>query len=423
MTKLVAERRVLGEANELVPAVWTGLIVMALLGLCGTAIVWFSGSYAAHDLLRVPEHLRRESVEAFQLLALSLPVVIGSIGLRGILEAHHSFRSINLVRIPMGIWTFLGPVLVLPMSHELGALISVLLIGRVIVFFLFLALVLRTMPGMVHIQFDPTLVRPLFGFGGWVTIPNIIGPVMSYLDRFFLGSLVSVAAVAYYTVAYEIATKMWVLPTGLSAVLFPAFAGLRTNDPRRATWIFERGIKYLFIALFPATLLIVTFAHEGLSAWLGPEYALHSTAALQLLAVGVFVNSLAGMAFTFLQSAGRPDLTAKVSFGELPIYLVSAWFVIGTFGVEGAAWLWVVRVSIESVVLFALAMHLIGSKGLSLRLKWVFPAALAVAIGCLPMPVALKVSWSSVALGAYAVLVLRSGLLSSGLHGRAFHST
>lgn len=56
--------------------------------------------------------------------------------------------------------------------------------------------------------------------------------------------------------------------------------------------------------------LLVAF--EGLMLWLGSEFADNSTLVLQLLAVGVFINSLAHVPSGLEQGAGRPDLTAKL---------------------------------------------------------------------------------------------------------------
>ena len=47
---------------------------------------------------------------------------------------------------------------------------------------------------------------------------------------------------------------------------------------------------------------------------------------LQILAVGVFINSLAQVPFALLQGVGRPDLTATLHLIELPLYLGLLWW-------------------------------------------------------------------------------------------------
>src|SRR4029077_10279948 len=97
--------------------------------------------------------------------------------------------------------------------------------------------------------------------------------------------------------------------------------------------LFVRAVKLIFLTLFPLTLLIVMFAREGLTLWLGADFASHSTQILQWLAAGVFLNSLALVPFTLVQGVGRPDVTAKLHLLELPIYMVVLWWLVRRWGI------------------------------------------------------------------------------------------
>ena len=78
-------------------------------------------------------------------------------------------------------------------------------------------------------------------------------------------------------------------------VMFPAFAAALVQNRNRAAHLYGRVVNYIFLTLFPIVLVIVTFAYEGLNLWLGSEFANNSYLVLQLLAVGVFINSLANV--------------------------------------------------------------------------------------------------------------------------------
>jgi O-antigen/teichoic acid export membrane protein len=52
------------------------------------------------------------------------------------------------------------------------------------------------------------LVKPLIRFGGWMTVANVINPIMVQMDRFLIGALLSTAAVAYYTTPYYYSVKI-----------------------------------------------------------------------------------------------------------------------------------------------------------------------------------------------------------------------
>jgi O-antigen/teichoic acid export membrane protein len=75
--------------------------------------------------------------------------------------------------------------------------------------------------------------------------------------------------------------------------------------------------------LFPITLVIFVYAQDGLMLWLGADFARHSFRVLQILTIGVIVNSLAQVPLAVVQGIGRADISAKLHMMELPFYLAS----------------------------------------------------------------------------------------------------
>jgi O-antigen/teichoic acid export membrane protein len=188
-----------------------------------------------------------------------------------------------------------------------------------------------------------------------MTVSNVVSPLMVTFDRFLIGALVSVSAVAYYATPYEVVTKFWLLPGALLGVMFPAFSTSSVQDRNRMALLYGRSVKYLLLVLFPMVLLVVVLAQDGLRLWLGAEFAQHSARVLQWLAVGVFINSIGQVPFALLQGVGKPDLTAKLHLIELPFYIVVLWWLTKSNGIEGAAMAWTARVAFDSLVLFVLA--------------------------------------------------------------------
>jgi len=360
LTKLVAEKLGAGQADEIPKLIWTALALMGMLGVIGALVAAGLSPWLVHNTLKIPQALQDETLRAFYLLSLSIPVVISATGLRGVLEAYQRFDLANIVRIPLGMFTFLGPLAVLPFSNSLFPVVAVLVAGRFLTWGVHLLLCLRIVPTLrLNIRLQRTMVRPLISFGFWMTVSNIVGPVMVYMDRFFIGALISVTAVAYYTTPNEVIRRLGLIPNALIGVLFPAFSTTMAQNRAHTARLFGRGINYVFLALFPLTLIIVTMAHEGMALWLGVGFADNSTFVLQWLAVGVFLNSIAKIPFVLVQGAGHPDITAKMHLIELPFYLLTLWWLLGTYGIKGAAVAWVGRVGIDTLILFAMAQWLL----------------------------------------------------------------
>lgn len=136
--------------------------------------------------------------------------------------------------------------------------------------------------------------------------------------------------------------------------LFPAFSTLEgVKDRQKMGKFFARSIKYVLLATGPIVILVVLFAKEILQIWLGTDFAAKSTVAMQVLVLGVLINSLALTPFALLQGIGRPDLPAKFHLLELPVYIGIAWILVNEFGIAGAAGAWTVRVALDALLLFA----------------------------------------------------------------------
>ena len=188
-------------------------------------------------------------------------------------------------------------------------------------------------------------------------------------------------------------------------VLFPAFSSSYAQDREHTALLFGRGVKYTFLSLFPISLLIVSLAYEGLDLWLGAEFAKNSTRVLQWLTVGVFINSLAQVAFALVQGAGRPDLTAKLHLIELPFYLLTAWWLIGIYGIEGAAIAWVARIVVDTIFLFGMAKHFLPIKASIIRHKM-----LAVSVAILVLIIA-SLQASLIIKGSFLLLTMSTFVL------------
>ena len=225
LIKLVAEKLGTGQHQELPTQVWTALLMMFGTGAVGGLVMWLAVPWLVHDILKIPLSLQPESLRAFSLLAATLPILITDAGLSGVLAAHQQFGKINAVAIPMRIFTFVGPLLALGFSHSLVAVTAVLIAGRLVAWIANWLLCFRVMPALrQRFALTRRVMVPLLQLGSWMTVSNVVGPVMVSLDRFLIAALVSVAAVAYYATPYSMITKLWMIPAALVGTLFPAFA-------------------------------------------------------------------------------------------------------------------------------------------------------------------------------------------------------
>jgi O-antigen/teichoic acid export membrane protein len=312
--------------------------------------------WLTHSLLKVPAELQGETLGILSLLALSLPFVTVSAAAGGALAAYQRFGALNAVRIPLGALTFLAPLAVSLYTTNLAAVGAALALTRFFGAAANLALCVRLLPGVgrrMVVRRDA--VGPLLGFGGWMTVSAVVGPFMVYFDRFLIGSLLSLAMVAYYTTPYDLATRIWILSQAIVGVLFPAMTGDFARDPASVRRLFAWGVRLVATLVFPVTFLLVLFAPEGMTLWLGETFAAHGAPVLRWVAAGVFLNCLAQIALAVVQASGRPRWSATLHTIELPFYLAVLVLLVRWHGIEGAAQAWFLRVVVDTVALFLMA--------------------------------------------------------------------
>lgn len=352
-TKFVAEALGKGERDQVPQILWTAVSFQLILGIIGAIVLFGITDLLVESVLNIPPHLITEANDTFHLIAVSVPIVLITSSFRGSIEAAQRFDLVNAVTIPSSILTFLLPVVGLYLGFGLPGIVALVVLARFGALIAFVVINFRIVPQLRTFQGSFALFSRLFSFGGWIMISSIVGPFLVYLDRFLIGSILTISAVAYYAAPYEVVTRLWIITASLTLTLFPAFSALEgAKDRQRIGIFFARSIKYVLITSGPIVVLIAVYAKDILQFWLGSDFAIQSTFAMQVLVVGVLINSLAHTPFALLQGTGRPDLPAKFHMIELPIYIIVAWILVSEFGIAGAACAWTFRVALDALLLF-----------------------------------------------------------------------
>ncbi|MBP9061333.1 MAG: oligosaccharide flippase family protein, partial [Rhodoferax sp.] len=279
-----------------------------------------------------------------------------------------AFRVLNLVRIPTGVMLVGGPCLTALFSPDLvWACVSIFLV-RLVHAFALVWLVAQEM-GFRLVGFAQALMRAsskawlkrLLSFGGWVTVSNVVGPVIVYVDRFVIGAVLAASFVVFYAVPFDVVSRLPVLVTSLGSVLLPELARLLRSTSGSASGSSE-NIRMARSLVMRSHRLIAGLVAVGivfgwlvtpwvLHWWLGATFEAQATPVTRILLLAFGFNALAQIPFTAMQAAGRVREVALLHVLELlPYGLVLVW-AISKMGIEGAAWACLVRNAIDYMVL------------------------------------------------------------------------
>lgn len=299
----------------------------------------------------------RELQQGWAWIGWSLPITLATNWLRGVLEGLQRFARVSVLRMVFGTWTYAAPALVALYMPTLDVMIMAIVIGRL------LGLLAH---GWACMQVEPDIVwgsapqrsmqvMKFFREGGWMSVSNLISPLMVYFDRFVLATLLPAKAVAWYATSQEAILGARLIPGALAGVLFPQFAAASDSGAERSDQLYQRGIRVVAALMLPFCVLLTTVAYDAMRWWMGEAFAVNSFRVVEILAVGLFANSIAQLPFALLQGMGRSKLTAQIHLIELPIYVLALYFSVVLWGIQGAAWVWTFRVFLDCMLLLRVA--------------------------------------------------------------------
>ena len=353
-TKFTAESIKKNRRHQIPSILWTALILSFGFGCLGAGLLIAAAPKLTDSVLNIPVEFGSQTIQSLQILAATLPFLLISISLKGMLGASQRFDLVNAVHIPVSILNFVFPALSFAFGLNLSSIIGLIALSRilatVVYFFLCAKLypVFRDRP-----QFDIDLLKKLLSYGGWITVTGVVSPILVYIDRFFIGSMLSMDTLTYYAAPLEALTRLRILPMAIMITLFPEFStGLGSEGSDRIRLLFGKSMKIILLIMGMLSLILFTHAHDILRLWLGAQFADKSTLIFQIFAISILINFLALVPFTFLQGIGRPDLPAKFHLVEFPIYILILWHLTKSYGISGSAVAWGIRVTFDFGLLY-----------------------------------------------------------------------
>ena len=303
--------------------------------------------------MHIPADVRDDAIGVVRLIALAIPPLAHGVALRGVLEAGQRFRIVNQLRVPLGIASYAGPLIALPFGASAAVAVGIVVAARIGYWLAHFFVLDSVAPGISRPRaVSRVAVRELVSVGGWITVSNIVSPIIVQADRIAVATLFPIAASGWYGSAAEVATKQWLFTAALQPVLFSALSAAIKPAPARAAELMERAARVTLLALLPAAILLVAFAEPGLRAWIGPAYSPDAGPVLRWLTVAVYVNAVAQVPYSVLQGGIDARAPALLHLIELPLYLALLFWLAATLGVRGVAIAWFVRMSIDGVVLW-----------------------------------------------------------------------
>jgi O-antigen/teichoic acid export membrane protein len=335
---------------ERITAVDTAIITNVGIGIIGGAILWPVAWYVFGHSIDLSPELRAETLQAVPLLALAVPVATSLGVLTGALVGRERFLVTNRISVtstalfqlfPLAVAWWHGP--------NLAELIIASLAARMVGLVMLWRACRKEFGPINGSHWSRAQLGGLLAFGGWVTLTSMSGPILAFSDRFFIGSLIGAVAVTIYTVPMEAMRRISGIATALANALFPRLALAPREEADR---IAGMGIGTLYALLTPPVAAGLVLMDFVMRLWLGDEIGAQSAVIGRVFIIAYWFNVFAQIPYTRLQASGRPDVVTKIMLAELLPYLGLLYFALLEFGLVGAVYVFLVRVVIDTLLMY-----------------------------------------------------------------------
>jgi O-antigen/teichoic acid export membrane protein len=164
-------------------------------------------------------------------------------------------------------------------------------------------------------------------FAGWV---------IDQADRYMLGRMVGLEAVAVYGVGYKFASVVELLVVWPFQLAWPAFSFAISHRPEHRQ-VYARMLTYMFAVLTLMVLVLCLFARTGLSVLVGARYNGAATV-LPLIGIAYALNGIHYCVSPGLHLAGKTRLLPWLASLAAILNVALNFAFIPPFGMVGAAW-------------------------------------------------------------------------------------
>jgi O-antigen/teichoic acid export membrane protein len=287
-TKFASEAYGQGDERREAEIVWTATLIAAISALI-IAVPIFLFSYQIVTLLNVPEHLLSQA-------SIALKIASGSFFL-GVQSSILNSPLLARLRMDLNMLTSAIPKILLaavtPVILYFGGGIVEAVGWAFIVAAGTLAVVIYfstgLLPGLLSASFNRDLMRPLLKFGGGWLLAVMAAILVANVEKLFLTQMVSVKALAYYSVAFSVAMMATVFSQAMVQSLVPAFSRLdRATSRAELERLLSRSIRINILWLLPTLTVMFVAAKPLFSVWAGEDFGTESVLPFYILLASLF---------------------------------------------------------------------------------------------------------------------------------------
>ena len=419
VVKFVSERVARRDDAGVNDALRAALLFYTVAGLLGLLIAALGTPFLVERVLDVPDELRDAARTVFYVAGVSFFFTMLLALVSSVPRAVQRFDITAKVNTAYATASVLAAVALVAAGRGVVAVVVANLMATVLAVIAYALIDRRLLPISFGWSLDRTTARRMTAFTSLTLVSTVSATVLVQLDKFVIGSVLTVAAVTFYVVPANLAMRLHTAADQIALAVFPVASELFTRGEReRVHRLYVRATRLVLAFLVAVAVPPFVLAGDILRVWLGADFAAESTGVLMILLGTYALLGLSAVPFYVALGAGRPGVNAVFSLACATLNVVLMIILIPRHGIVGAAVAYLgSMVPVPLFIAFVERRILGTSSALWLPvLARIAPVAVAQAVVCALVlePLADGVASLLLALGAgvalFPALYLASGL-------------
>ena len=188
----------------------------------------------------------------------------------------------------------------------------------------------------------------MIAFGGLLAIQRLTNGVVFNIHSVIVGSLISLAAITYYNVPWNLTSKVGLVGASITPIIFPLVSLFHGVNEEKSSVLLSNSLKYFMLLYGLPCLVLILFAKDILVFWMGTDFT-KSILVMQIMALGIFFAGVSWVFSTFLQ-VYNPKLITLITIIQAPFHVLMTWILTVKFGITGTACAWALLCVLSALV-------------------------------------------------------------------------
>lgn len=283
----------------------------------------------------------------------------------------------------------------------------------------------QQMPGASEASFDFSELRGIGGFALGVGGINVLGLILTQIDKVILSKLLPLKLFGYYTMAAALASVISRIVMPVFNAIYPRLATLAaTRSEAELASFYRSACGLMALAIVPLSSLLILFGREIVQCWTGDaELAQNLRWVVAILCAGTLFNGLMTIPYALQLAVGWTSLALSMNLIAVVVVISTIGMLTSRFGLEGAAFVWLVvnagYVMIGAPIMFGRVLP--GERRTWFLRAVLLPSLVALAtLWLLRMAIGPLVDYSRVQLFAF---IAAAGIVTQLVTMKAVHSS